>query len=76
MGKDQGISVLFFLVLFLSPLTFVEEDRCVPMDSLRALGGGQGKVGEILLGPPTAHMNKPTAYSVAHQHKPASGSRI
>jgi hypothetical protein len=39
MGKGQGISVLFFLVLFLSPLTFVEEDGCVPMDSMRELWG-------------------------------------
>jgi hypothetical protein len=39
MEKGQGISVLFFLVLFLSPLTFVEEDGCVPMDSMRELWG-------------------------------------
>jgi hypothetical protein len=38
---------------------------CVPMNSTRALERGQGKVwGD--LGPPTAHTNKPTAYSFAH----------
>lgn len=41
------------------------EGCCVPMDSMRALERGQGKVGEILLGPPIGHMNKPTP-TVSH----------
>lgn len=67
--RSRGLVLFFLLVLFVSPLTFLrggQRGRCVPMDSMRARKRGQGKVGEILLGPPTGHMNKPTPYSVTH----------
>jgi hypothetical protein len=74
--KVKGFNAIFsLLVLFLSPLTFSRGVLC-SMDSMRALEGGQGKVGEILLGPPTGHMNKPTPHSVTHCNKAMSGAGI
>jgi hypothetical protein len=73
--KSRGLELILFLVLFVSPLTFLSGGHagcCVPMDSMTAL---EGKVGEILLGPPAAaghHINKPTPYSVTHQPTSAS----
>jgi len=54
--RSRGLVLFFLLVLFVSPDFFEgrTERCCVPMRALER---------EILLGPPTGHVNKPTPYT-------------